>query len=147
MYHTLVLAPPLTSCVLRNRKAWVSQGNNNSNLKYLTTSKAILGSTKIADSLQPPSCLYLAHQTSTSTGAGPHEPRQFAAGFPETGIGKRKRIKLSQIYLLSLTTQFARIHTSSLINSEQQQNYGLLKRVQLLFIRNIVFYKKQYKQL
>ena len=46
MYHTLVLAPPLTSCVLRNRKAWVSQGNNNSNLKYLTTSKAILGSTK-----------------------------------------------------------------------------------------------------
>ena len=46
MYHTLVLAPPLTSCVLRNRKAWVSQGNNNSNLKHLTTSKAILGSTK-----------------------------------------------------------------------------------------------------
>ena len=58
------------------------------------------------------------------------------------------------------------IHTSSLINIEEilnihittkfyngndvmylWQDYGSLKRVQLLFIRNIIFYKKQWQQM
>ena len=60
-----------------------------------------------------------------------------------------------------MTQQIAGIHTVSLINPEKilnspitkfcngddvnvlRQNYGSLKRGQLLFIRNIIFYKKQ----
>ena len=62
-------------------------------------------------------------------------------------------------------SQFARIHTSSLNKIEKtliiritkfhngddvmrlQQSYGQIKRGQLLLIRNIIFYKKQYQQM